>query len=828
MQHQHGRARIAVALATRQQLQGMALELHGVVPGHSSFVFKAQDLPQAQIGRQGLKRGIGALGGNLEAPVEAGQELLQHRLGLLHGGRPCQPQFRDQPVLEGSSRSLYPYFGLRRQGENHLDTQLIHGPCELGGLAIQFVLEDGVAVGVQGHRYAAAPYQSLHQQEIVEAVLLLTEQGIDHSASGVVHRQQQGEWRAQIAQPAVTAAVQLDQHAFPGHALPAHPVLGRTPASRACQTSVDQDAPQCGPGDVDALPFVEQLRKVSMVGVVVNRASQVNHPAPDRLGNGVGRLDTPEAMGQGAGSVTPVSLQYAPGVSRGNSHEFSCLVQGNLLRKQVLNSLLAEQMTLDQAAALMGVSVRHTRRILDAYRERGAAALVHGNRGREPPNATPMTVVTDVVHLARTRYAGANHTHLSELLSERDGIDVGRSALRRILIDTGLNSPRRRRPPKHRVRRQRMPREGLLVQMDGSHHPWLGDQVPPFALLIAVDDATGTVLDALFCEKEDARSYFLLVQGLVQHHGAPVALYIDRHGVFRHTPGSGLPGMSAQFSRAIEELGIQMIFALSPQAKGRVERGAGTLQDRLVTELRLAGASSIGEANSVLEQFLPRFNRRFGVPPRHAETAFRPLDPEVCLEHVLCFKHRRTVARDNTVRFRLHALQLLPGPERLSYAGAVVEVLEGLDGRLSVRHEGRIVPSQEAPPDPVFLRNSDGHSPTLPSPPSGAHRLDERWRATLTPPDSGLESEEDHEKTAASGSSAGKTKSASPRKATLVQRERWKAIQKARRKGMSLRAIERDLGIHRATVKKYLDAEGPSIRRLRPASPTPPSGTMAT
>ena len=112
--------------------------------------------------------------------------------------------------------------------------------------------------------------------------------------------------------------------------------------------------------------------------------------------------------------------------------------------------------------------------------------------------------MTDVVHLARTRYAGANHTHLSELLSERDGIDIGRTTLRRILIDTGLNSPRRRRPPKHRVRRQRMPREGMLIQMDGSHHPWLGDQVPPFTLLIAVDDATGMVLDAFFCEKEDA------------------------------------------------------------------------------------------------------------------------------------------------------------------------------------------------------------------------------------------------------------------------------------------------------------------------------------
>ena len=143
-------------------------------------------------------------------------------------------------------------------------------------------------------------------------------------------------------------------------------------------------------------------------------------------------------------------------------------------RLQVLNSLLTEHMTLDQAATLMGVTTRHTRRILAAYREKGVAAVAHGHRGRRPPNATPEPVATAVVHLARTRYAGANHTHLSELLSERDGIDIGRTTLRRILVNAGLSSPRRRRPPKHRVRRQRMPREGMLIQMDGSHHPWLG------------------------------------------------------------------------------------------------------------------------------------------------------------------------------------------------------------------------------------------------------------------------------------------------------------------------------------------------------------------
>ena len=496
-------------------------------------------------------------------------------------------------------------------------------------------------------------------------------------------------------------------------------------------------------------------------------------------------------------------------------------------RLQVLNNLLAEHITLDQAATLLGVSTRHARRLLAAYREKGAAAVAHGHRGRRAPNATPEAVAYDVVHLARTRYSGANHTHLSELLDEREGIDIGRTTLRRILVNAGLKSPRRRRPPKHRVRRQRMPREGMLIQMDGSYHPWLGDQVPAFTLLIAVDDATGTVVNALFCEKEEAYTYFLLIQDLVQSVGIPVALYIDRHGVFRHTPGSGLPGTSTQFSRAMDELGIQMIFALSPQAKGRVERTAGTFQDRLVTELRLAGASSIGEANSVLEQFLPRYNRRFRVPPQCSESAYRPLDRELCLEQVLCFKHRRKVARDNTVKFQLHTLQLLPEPERPSYAGAVVEVLEGLDGRLRVRHEGRIINAQEAPPSPVFLRTGQGGSATPLVSLAGANYLDQRWAATLKPLDSKA-ADEEHQVGFTGGAPATSTSATvSPRKPTFLQKERWRAIQKARRKGMSLRAIERELGIHRATIKKYMDADGPPGRRTLPALTASTSDTVA-
>ena len=502
------------------------------------------------------------------------------------------------------------------------------------------------------------------------------------------------------------------------------------------------------------------------------------------------------------------------------------MTQKEQARLQVLNSLLAEHMTLDQAATLMGVTNRHTRRILAAYRELGAAAVAHGHRGRRPTNATPEPVATAVVHLARTRYSGANHTHLSELLDEREGIAIGRTTLRRILVNAGLKSPQRRRPPKHRVRRQRMPRQGMLIQMDGSYHPWLGDQVPPFTLLIAVDDATGTVANALSCAKEEAYTYFLLIQDLVQRVGISIALYVDRHGVFRHTPGSGLPATSTQFSRAMEELGIQMIFALSPQAKGRVERAAGTFQDRLITELRLAGATTLEQAKAVLQQFLPRFNRRFGVPAQCPEPASRPLQVDLPLERVLCFKHHRRVARDNTVKYQGHNLQLLPDPKRRSYAGAVVVVLEGLDGQLSVQHEGHIIASQEAPPSPGTLRKAEGTLTTAPIPipdpglsSTASANAPELLNSLVGPED---------DQSAEVGDATVTELQVTPslRKPTFLQRERWKAVQQAKLQGLSIRGMARELGIHRDTVRRYIDAESPPTRRSPIASTAASSDTI--
>ena len=362
----------------------------------------------------------------------------------------------------------------------------------------------------------------------------------------------------------------------------------------------------------------------------------------------------------------------------------------------------------------------------------------------------------------------------------------------------------------------------MLIQLDGSYHRWLGENGPQFTILFAVDDATGCVLGALFCDHEDTSSYFLLMQGLIRRHGIPLALYTDRHAVFIHRSEYQPAGTPTQFGRAMEELGTQLIFALSPQARGRVERTAGTFQDRLITELRLAGATTVAQAKAVLQQFLPRFNRRFGVPAQCPEPAFRPMDPESRLGQILCFKHRRRVARDNTVKYYRHTLQLLPSQQRRSYAGASVVVLEGLDGRLSLQHEGRIIASQEAPPSLSSLRNRNGTSPSAAIPIPDPEPASKPSVADLdllgTKPD---QEEGAHAAAIDDAEVAGLRVVASPRRPTFLQQERWKAVQQAKLQGMSIRRMARELGIHRDTVRRYIDADSPPTRRP-PATPIAP------
>ena len=370
------------------------------------------------------------------------------------------------------------------------------------------------------------------------------------------------------------------------------------------------------------------------------------------------------------------------------------LTQKEQTRLQVLNQVLARELSVGDAAHALGLSERQTWRLLAGYRSEGATALAHHNRGRPAVNAVSEALRLQVAQLAKTRYEGLNQTHFTELLAEREGIRLARSTVRAILRDAGIPSPRRRRPPRHRRRRERMPREGMLLQLDGSHHRWLQHRGPHLVLLLAIDDATGTVPFALFREREDTVGYLTLLKTIVERQGIPSAVYTDRHAAFIHRDDRT---EATQVSMSLHELGVRQIFALSPEAKGRVERANGTFQDRLVSELRLAGACTIDQANEVLWEFLPRFNARFGVPPAVAKCGYRPVRPEVDVESVFSFKQHRVVARDNTVNYRGRSLQLLPVAGRASFAGASVEVQERLDGSLAIHSRGVQIPTQPAP-----------------------------------------------------------------------------------------------------------------------------------
>ncbi len=362
----------------------------------------------------------------------------------------------------------------------------------------------------------------------------------------------------------------------------------------------------------------------------------------------------------------------------------------------VLSKVLEGTLLGKDAARLLGVSVRHCRRLLAAFRRDGPAALAHGNRGRSPHNRLPERIRRRVLRLVQTTYAGFNDHHLTELLHEEQTLHVSRPTVSRWLRDAGLPSPHTRRPPRHRRRRERMPQAGLLVQFDASHHHWLAGRGPRLVLHGGIDDATNTVLAAIFREEEDAFGYFWILRDLVTAHGRPVALYSDRHGIFHRDPRQpptlaqqlrGLRRSPTQFGRALQELGIRWIPASSPQAKGRIERLWGTLQDRLGSELRRARARTRKDANAVLARFLPRFNARFAQAPADPHPAYRPLTSTHRLDDICCFAYVRTVANDNTIQLAQHLIQILPGPQRQSYARARVIVREHLDGTLSVSYK---------------------------------------------------------------------------------------------------------------------------------------------
>ncbi len=381
-------------------------------------------------------------------------------------------------------------------------------------------------------------------------------------------------------------------------------------------------------------------------------------------------------------------------------------------RVLVLTRLIAGKVSLPDAALLLGLSERSVRRLRARYQEHGPAALAHGNRGRRPAHTIDAALKERIVTLAKTTYAGINDSHLCELLAEREGIAVSRASVQRILRAAGLRSPRRHTRARYRARRERRPAAGMLVQLDGSPHDWFGTG-ERVTLHAAVDDASGDVLAAVFREQEDAAGYFALLRAMLLAKGVPLAVYSDKHGIFRVPPreretlAEELAGERepTQFGRALAELGIEQIIANSPQAKGRVERLFETFQDRLRAELRLERVSTIAAANAFLVRYLPRHNARFTVAPADPRPAWRPLPAGKTVEGVCCFKYGRLVAQDNTVRLDGVVLQLPPRGTHWGWAGERVELRQYLDGSFSAHAPGgRELARSAVPKTPPKLR----------------------------------------------------------------------------------------------------------------------------
>lgn len=326
--------------------------------------------------------------------------------------------------------------------------------------------------------------------------------------------------------------------------------------------------------------------------------------------------------------------------------------QEQLKRYTVIEKTLEGSMTIREAAKHLGLSVRQVIRLKKGVEERGAAALIHKNRGRKPAHAIPDGVKETIIALKISdKYKEANFKHFQELLERFENIKISYSPLYKILKGAGIQSPKKRRRFKPHRRRKRKAQKGLLIQMDATPYNWFGDG-KMYSLHGAIDDATGEIVGLYMTKNECLQGYFETTRQMLLNHGIPISIYCDRHAIFLSTKAGkltiedqleGKVCNDTQFGRAMKELGITIISARSAMAKGRVEKLWDTLQSRLPVEFKIAGITTIDEANEFLKSYIPQFNKLFAVEPENPESAFRPLSSNIDLDSVLCVKQKRKV-----------------------------------------------------------------------------------------------------------------------------------------------------------------------------------------
>jgi len=375
-------------------------------------------------------------------------------------------------------------------------------------------------------------------------------------------------------------------------------------------------------------------------------------------------------------------------------------------RYHLLQMVLDCKTTLKEASRLMGVSYRHSKRLKKKLISEGAKGLIHGNRGRPSPRALSHELAETILDLSLTTYTNFNDTHFTEKLREEEGITVSRDTVRRLRRTNGIKPKRRRRAQKHHKRRPRKPQEGMMLLWDGSPHRWFGKDRAPCCLMAAIDDATGRLLDAFFIPYECSFGYLKLLEHVVNHYGIPVSIYQDRHSTLHRnddnwTLEEQLKGQQepTQVGGALKSLGITPIFALTPQAKGRVERLFGVLQDRLIAEMELRGISDMDAGNRFLkEQFIDEHNRRFSVAPDTAQPAWRKVSRNVDIKRIISFCYQAVVGNDNAVRLGGMVIDIPEGLGQRGYAKAKVEVHQLLDGSWRVYYKDTLIAHTDPTP----------------------------------------------------------------------------------------------------------------------------------
>jgi len=396
---------------------------------------------------------------------------------------------------------------------------------------------------------------------------------------------------------------------------------------------------------------------------------------------------------------------------------------------------MAKRMTWWQAAEVIGISDRQMRRWRRRWEKFGYDGLLDRRRGRPSLRRVPLELAERVLALYREKYFDFNVRHFHEKLCEQHGIRLSYTWVKLALQGAGLVVKARRRGV-HRRRRPRRPLPGMLLHLDGSSHAWLGDG-RRYDLLVVLDDATSEIYYAQLVEQESTRTVLTALREVVEKKGLFCGLYSDRASHFFETPKAGAkidPHRLTQVGRALHELGIRMIPAYSPQARGRSERNFGTWQGRLPQELRLRGIITMEEANRFLRQeYLAEFNRRFAVPAGQPSHAFLPLTGQN-LERIFALQHERVVNRDNTVEIAHRVLQIEKTPWRNTLAGCAVIVYEHLDGTLSVGYGPHLVGrfNAEGIPLPLTTRRRNAVEKTGAAPPWKTLRVSHFPTATAT------------------------------------------------------------------------------------------------